>query len=413
MRQPMISLTPARPAVRAEFPVTLDVLVTITPPVPEPRSARPPLNLALVLDRSGSMGERNKMTFARAAATFAVRELVPTDRLSVIAFDDRVEVPFPNSTVTDKDAVARLIAEIGPRGSTALYGGWQEGVRQAAANPAPGGVNRVVLLSDGLANVGESRPDVIATDVHKAAGSGVGTTTIGVGDEYNEDLLEAMARSGDGSYYYVESPAQLPTIFEAELHGLSATSGVNVTLALEPAAGVTIAEVLNDLDQTPDGSWKLPTLVAGSPVRIVIRLNVGAGSGERPLCGLRLEWTPPKESTRQSESANLTLPGVPTAVWEGLAESVEVQEQAALLQVAKLKKAATKLADQGDTEGARKLIDQAKALLAAAPATAEIAAEQVALARIEGYIDAGNVRAFSKRAKYENHSRSHSRKCQA
>lgn len=116
-----------RPAVRSNLPTTLDVLLTITPPPADTSTARPPLNLALVLDRSGSMGERNKMTFAREAAVFAVRELKPTDRVSVIAFDDKIEVVVANAPAADADAVVRKINTIHPRGSTALHGGWQEG----------------------------------------------------------------------------------------------------------------------------------------------------------------------------------------------------------------------------------------------------------------------------------------------
>jgi len=121
-------------------------------------------------------------------------------------------------------------------------------------------LNRVILLSDGLANVGETNPDAIASDVHGLAKRGVSTSTMGLGDDYNEDLLEAMARSGDGNYYYIASAEQLPSILEQELQGLTATFGSAATLHLEPQGDVVVADVLNDLDVDASGQFKLPNL---------------------------------------------------------------------------------------------------------------------------------------------------------
>jgi Ca-activated chloride channel family protein len=410
MPQPKLAVTPLRPAVRSDLPTTLDVLFTVTPPAAETQVSRPPLNLGFVLDRSGSMGERNKITFARQAAAFAVRELRPTDRVCVVAFDDRIETVFANAPVADTAAVARLIEQIQPRGSTALHGGWQEGGRQVKGSKQTEGLNRVLLLSDGLANVGEARPDVIATDVHALARDGVSTTTLGVGDEYNEDLLEAMARSGDGNYYYIESPAQLPHIFRTELHGLTATVGVDVTLLLEPRAGVTVADVLTELDKTPDGRLKLPNLIGGSPVRVLVRLNVDAFSGERDLLRFRLDWHAPKDDIRQSATASLTLPAVSGHVWDGLAENAEVKEQAVLLVVARQKQEAARAAERGEYLVTRQMLSDNRARLEGAgampsPAIAQELAEQVELEdAFDDADDAENAK-FRKKAKHQAYRR--------
>jgi len=405
MTQPKLTVTPLRPAVRSDLPTTLDLLLTITPPPADTTSARPPLNLALVLDRSGSMGERNKITFAREAAVFAVRELKPTDRLSVIAFDDKIEVVVPNAPVTDAESVVRKINGIHPRGSTALHGGWQEGARQVQAHRQTEGVNRVLLLSDGLANVGESRPDVIANEVHTFAAAGVSTSTLGVGDDYNENLMEAVARSGDGNYYYVESPAQLPNIFRTELLGLSATAGVDVTLGLEPKAGVTVADVLTECDKTPDGRLRLPNLISGVPVRVVLRLNVSILSGEQDLLRFRLDWHAPKDDIRQSAEARLVLPAVPGAVWDGLAENAEVKEQVLLLVVARQKQEAAKAVEAGDYELAQHYNVANRQMLGAAapsPAVAHSLAEQDL---IDEEFDAGEMTKYKKRAKEQAYRR--------
>jgi Ca-activated chloride channel family protein len=389
--------------------VTLDVLVRITPPMPEVQVQRPALNLGLVLDRSGSMAAHNKLTFARDAATFAVQQLLPTDHVSLTVFDDQVQALVPSTPADDKGRIVDLIQAVRPGNSTALHGGWKEGGSQVSRHLVPGGLNRVLLLSDGLANVGETRPDAIATDVNRLAREGVSTTTMGLGDDYNEDLLEAMAQSGDGNYYYVESPRQLPDFFQTELHGLMATSGSKVSLGVEPQSGAAVADVLNDLERLPNGRLKLPNLIAGMPVLVVVRLNVPPLPAGGEVCRFRLAWDAPKDAGRQVLTASLQLPAVPEAAWSALAANVEVQERATLLLMARWKKEATRCLERGDRDGALRWINEARSLLASAPPTPETALEAQALAEVEAYLESGEWVKFLKHAKYQAHQRRQSK----
>jgi Ca-activated chloride channel family protein len=410
MKKPTIEIIPVRSAVRTDAPLTLEVMLRITPPAPETQMQRPALNLGLVLDHSGSMRGHNKITFAREAAIFAMQQLLPTDRVSVTIFDSEVETIIPNTLADNKERLIELIQRIEPRGSTALHAGWMEGGKQTQHHLLAGGLNRVILLSDGLANVGEQNPDNIATDVSRLARAGVSTTTMGVGDDYNEDLLEAMANSGDGNYYYIESPQQLPDMFQSELQGLMATFGNTVSLGIEPCAGATVVEVLNDLDRLPTGRKKLPNLMYGMPINIVVRLEVPPSQKETEWCRCRLAWNAPKQSQRQSLVVSLRLPSVDGVAWEALTPNLEVSERTVLLLIARYKKEATLALQQHDREGTERSLTKARKALASAPQTNETRQEEQKLAEIEEYLRSGALDKFSKHAKYQAHQRRRSEK---
>jgi Ca-activated chloride channel family protein len=433
MNLPQIELIPLRPAVCFDAPLTLDVLVRILPGVPGRPVQRPAINLGLVLDRSGSMAQGNKIQFAREAAICAVGQLLPTDRVSVTIFDEVVEAIVPNTPATDKAAVVHLLQDIQPRGSTALHAAWVEGARQVSRGRIPGGLNRVLLLSDGLANVGQTEPAAIAADVQAWARRGVSTTTMGVGRDYNEDLLQAMAAGGDGNYYYIESPGQLLDIFQTELQGLMATVGHKVSLGVEPQNGVTVAEVLNDLDRTEFGRLKLSNLIAGMPVEVLVRLNVpplrptAESSKFRRLddgtfaprvlslgrvaevCKFRLAWDAPGSRERQTLSAALALPSVPVQDWNALAPNAEVHERVALLRVARLKLQATRHLESGDREAAGRCVREAKDLLGTLAPSALTEQEAQAIAALEASLASDDRTLFTKQAKYQHYERTHTR----
>jgi len=146
-------------------------------------AARLPLNLAIVLDRSGSMGGA-KLERAQAAACRAVDQLQAGDRLAVVTFDDEVEVVVPSGPVGDPEAVKALIQGIRTGGSTALAAGWDVGMREVGRFVSAGALNRVLLLSDGQANIGLTDPEEIARRVKQGDALGVSTSALGVGDDY-------------------------------------------------------------------------------------------------------------------------------------------------------------------------------------------------------------------------------------
>jgi Ca-activated chloride channel family protein len=387
---PTVELIPLHGAIAAKQPVTLDVLVRVTPPAVELTSDRTPLNLSLVIDRSGSM-RGQKMDYARKAACFAVENLLPCDRISVVLFDDRIDTLVPSTLATDKQTILRKIRQVHSRGSTALHGGWLAGGTQVSQYLNHDQLNRVILLSDGLANVGETRPDAIADDVHGLAQRGVGTTALGIGDNYSEDLMEAIARSGDGNFFHIDSPDQLPDIFETELSGLSATLGQRVSLGLKPQSGVRVMDVLNDFELTNTRRHKLPNLMVGAPINVVVRLQIPAMEQACQVLNLRLAWDDPHQADRQVLRAGLTLPVVPPEQLSDFPANAAVQEQVALLMGARARREAMQFADAGDYEAARSSIRQTRRRIAEAPQSPLMVEEQELLENLEADYEMGNV----------------------
>jgi Ca-activated chloride channel family protein len=239
--------------------------------------------------------------------------------------------------------------------------------------------------------VGETRPDAISNDVHGLASRGVSTSTLGIGADYNENLLEAMARSGDGNYYFIESPGQLPSLFAAELRGLLATLGRTVSLGLEPGPGVEILDVYNELPRNSYGRLLLPNLQAGAaPIEVTLRLRVPAGfDAARSVCKFRLAWDDPKGGERQKLREKLRLPLLAPAEVDALPEDPDAATAVALLQAAREKRRAVGALERGDREAYRVSSLSARTFAAAAPMAAPAAAEMEDLDKLDAQVAAG------------------------
>lgn len=411
MNLPEIQLVPERGAIATGEVGELAVLVRITPPAPErvDRPGRPPLNLGIALDRSGSMSGV-KMDLAREAACSLVSHLGPMDRISVVEFSNEARIVVPSTPVTDIPSLQRVLRGIQADGQTALHQGWVEAGLQVGAHLNGQGLNRVILLSDGQANQGLHDPQVLAAQAGELAGRGISTSTFGVGGDYNEILLDGMASRGDGNFYHIESKAQFDEMFGLELQGLSRLFGRRVSLGVEPEKGVRVW-VHNRMERARTGRWMLPNLIAGLEAKILLQVSVDGQpqEGDMPLLDVRLAWDPPEEGRRRVLRSSLAVPAVGRARLPEFPPDPEVVELAVLMQVARQKRKATEAMRRGDVAEARSRLDRAFSIARNAPPTPEMLAELSDLEHVDRYLQMGDISTAGKASYYQSRQRDSSK----
>ena len=224
----------------------LNLLVRLEFPAPPESTKRPPIHLALVLDRSGSM-EGEKLALTKQAAVFFMNWLTRRDFLTVVVYDDTVRVLVPHTPLTDKRAIAERIGSISSGGQTNLSGGWMRGLAELQEHYEKGHLHRLVLLTDGQANVGATTAEQLNAIAVKSRDRDIVTTAVGFGADFDERILKGIAEGGGGRFHYVKEAEGLAKAFQDEFGELAAIVAQNVELQLELNEGVTIADVLTDM----------------------------------------------------------------------------------------------------------------------------------------------------------------------
>lgn len=337
---------------------------------------RRPLNLSLVVDRSGSMAGA-KMDYTRQAAQFLVQHLGIRDRFSLVLYNDKVETLVSPDFVTNKDHINHQIEQIRVYGTTNLSGGWLEGTQHVARHHAEDVLNRVILMTDGLANRGITDVKQLVTLARQKYEEGIVTTTMGLGNDFNEDLLMEIANAGGGAFYFIESPEVAPSIFEEELNGLLTLVGQNLTITVSPTELVTEITQLNAYPTQPQGkgvSFKLGDVFAQEVKTLLIELSIPSLStlGEQRVATLHFEYDEIDGNTTKHLSREMPvmvkiapsheLPPPPDAT---------VAQSVLLLKAAHARQEAVQAADKGDYEGASRLLRTVAEAIDAVPITSD------------------------------------------
>ncbi len=236
---------------------------------------------------------------------------------------------------------------------------------------------------------------------------------MGLGDDYNEDLLAMMANRGDGNFFHIESPQQLPDFFASELQGLMATLGRQVSLGIRPKNDCQLDQLLNDLSQTPAGNWMLPNLMSGSPIEVVFQLQVPPQATQSSLsdvlCSVRLAWDSPDSARRQSFYRTIQLPVMLGLALDELPLHKAVEEQVRILQAARARVVAIAALDQGNVAAASQTLTQVCEALKTAPATPALQAELAQLDDLQRQLAVGNLKSMRKQARYQEYNAARSR----
>jgi Ca-activated chloride channel homolog len=404
-----LDIVPERPCIPVGQVTSLPVLLRLTAPT-VPQLARKPLNLCLVIDRSGSMaGAKLEQTIA--SAKFVVERLASTDILSVVQFDDRVKVVIPPGPVTDRVHLCRRLDGIHDGGQTNLSGGWLRGAACVREKKSPEYVNRVLLLTDGQANHGIIDPTMLIQHAAELTEEGIGTTTLGYGDDFNEELLTAMADAGRGSAYHVETADQALAIFARELEGLLAIAAQNVQVAFTPSSLVRRVDLCSAVEHHQDErtlTVTLGDLVSADtrPVLVTFRTNATAHEGWVSLGSITVAYDDVVEGIRSKVlTRDLLLGAMAPAKVAAIPPDAALVKERLILRAAKVLQAAIAQADRGDLKGA---IQRLTDFLAVAEVTGSLDAEvQAARRRIKDLLHELQDRGFDRMSRKHMHYGSH------
>ncbi|NLV71971.1 MAG: VWA domain-containing protein [Actinobacteria bacterium] len=320
---------------------------------------RPPLDLAVVLDRSGSM-QGEKLRYAKKAVDTLIDRLLPADHMALVAYDDVVDTVFARRKVDDALVMKTKAALIETGGCTNLSGGLVEGLQQLGQDK--GELRRVFLLSDGLANQGVTDPDALADLVQQGVKKGGGVSTFGVGVDFNEELLRTLADVGGGNYYYIASPDDIPGIFMEELGELGDVVAQNVLLDFVPQ-GVEILGVLGF--NSPNLPAQAGDVRAGAVRSIMLALAVPPSKeGEVVLGEVICRWTALDDALVPREE-HITVSAVSSSDLKRFQEAVdeEVLRAAQLQLVADENQAASRAARAGDEAAFHAHLEKARTSL--------------------------------------------------
>jgi uncharacterized protein YegL len=310
---------------------------------------RTPLNLALVLDVSGSMSSSDKMPYLKQSLMVFLASLHPDDIVAIVAYSDNARLIRPAQNVGSGDWIRQTVEKLHPGGSTNLHAGLMLGLEQVDENFDIRFSNRVILLTDGIANEGVTNADRIAADALAYNNQGIHLSTIGLGYDLNDHLLSTLARQGKGAYHFVDSAQEMEKVFMQEVEGLVEKIAADVRVSIRPTWGVQLVSITGFDGHIPaDGAQVLlQDMGAGDSQVIMVRLDGQSSSmGSMTIAEVTLQYMDVFAQKPREIYETVTMRIVEDGRYNPL-EDIEVCRNATIVKSAEALKTISDLVDSG------------------------------------------------------------------
>jgi len=349
--------------VAVEQEKTVNLLIKLQAPREKKDQSQPPLNICLVLDKSGSMSGP-KLTKTKEAAKLIINRLMPEDSISIITFDDQVQTLIVPQTVNNsQEKFTRLIEHIYAGGGTNLSGGLLKGIEYLTETRSEESINRLLILTDGCANKGITNDGMLVNIARSAKDEdSIITTTLGFGIGFNEDLLIEMAKATTGNFYFIERSDDAPKFFAEELHGMQQLVAQNISITIQSTEKVTAVRQVTEHPQVISQDKLLIEMgdaQAGEEKRLLLKLEVPGIKtiGQCKIADMEMRFIELSEESASLKSVSQPINvNVVDADQENQAE-VEVLQELAIQESASARRSALEDADKAikhaDVESAK------------------------------------------------------------
>jgi Ca-activated chloride channel family protein len=322
---------------------------------------RPPVNLAIVLDKSGSM-KGEKIQQAIRGAVDAIALLGPNDIVSVVTYDSTVNVLVPATKLTDPESVIGAIRKINAEGNTALFAGVSKGAAEVQKFADRDRVNRVILLSDGLANVGPSSPGELGALGATLLKENISVSTLGLGLGYNEDLMVQIAAKSGGNHQFIEQATELADIFRKEFDDVMSVVAQEVDVRIQIPDGVRPVRVLGNESDINGQSvvTRLAQIYSRQNKHVVVEVEVPASesNSKLALATVSVAYTNMKTKQRDQLSGSTEVRFTTSASEVEKSLNTKVLADVVALVSSEQNKIATKFLDGGDLAKCRQVLKE-------------------------------------------------------
>jgi Ca-activated chloride channel family protein len=313
------------------------------------------------------INQPKRIDMAKKAAIKAVNKMDNGDIISIVTFDHEVQIVIPATILNNENrtTIINKINELSPRGATNVHGGWLAAATEVAKNLNNKFMNRVLLLTDGQTNNGIRDVDVIASDVLSLFEKSISVSTFGIGEDFNEILLESMSNAGGGNFYYVEKEENFDSMFEEEFTGLDNICGYDIKLFLDLNKNITIENEYNDLTKK-DNYYVIPSVNSINKLSLLYKLKTKNLKELKAFNAgkITLEYKD-SDGNQHKDTIDLNIDVTAQKDWDSLENNEEVKVQEVILTVAKNKIEATRAIQAGNIDLAKTVLFESTNYIAA------------------------------------------------